>query len=526
MSTKKFLLRILFLFLFIVTNYILSLKPNDVFAQTTNTYYVSTTGSDTNNGTSPTTPFKTFAKSNTAMSAGSKLYILGGTYSEKLIISKSGTSSSPIEVMPYQNQTVVIDGTDSKANLIDMTGSFINVSGIEVKNSNGYCVNIIGNDSKVSGLKVHDCSAMGIYTHGKRNSIIGNKVYLASMVNSGRTMNVGWGSGIKVRIGGEGILIEDNEVYNNYGEGIAVTRASNSIVRNNRIYDNFSANVYIDNSYDIVVEGNLAYCTTNTDFDRDGHRPYGFAIGEESYTGWGAQLARVTIKNNISTFCYKGIASFNSDVSGGGLDTVLLLNNTLWGNTKTGISLAYDSTKQRNTVVANNIIHQPEANLVYIENNTGITVNNNFLSSNKDTGSAVGQNNKYVKDTSSIFVSTPSYVADSYKLISGSLAINMGASLPSVTNDYFGSVRPIGGVYDAGAHEYGGTTTSSPTPSPTPNFNIADLEPDGDVDGTDYNTLVSNFNLTGILGWIRSDIIKNGIVDIFDFNKLITNFGQ
>lgn len=64
---------------------------------------------------------------------------------------------------------------------------------------------------------------------------------------------------------------------------------------------------------------------------------------------------------------------------------------------------------------------------------------------------------------------------------------------------------------------------------PTPNttlYNSADLEPDGDVDGNDFNTLVSNFGLNGIVGFIRSDIIKNGVVDIFDFNKLITNYGQ
>jgi hypothetical protein len=85
-----------------------------------------------------------------------------------------------------------------------------------------------------------------------------------------------------------------------------------------------------------------------------------------------------------------------------------------------------------------------------------------------------------------------------------------------------------GGAY-MGAFPCNGSTTPPTTPSPspiaTPNYNIADLEPDGDVDGNDYLTLVSKFGLTGILGWIRSDILKNGVVDIFDFNRLISNFG-
>lgn len=56
-------------------------------------------------------------------------------------------------------------------------------------------------------------------------------------------------------------------------------------------------------------------------------------------------------------------------------------------------------------------------------------------------------------------------------------------------------------------------------------FNNADQEPDGDVDYIDFNSFVSNFGLSGIVGWIRSDIIKDGTVNIFDFNKLISNFG-
>jgi len=57
-------------------------------------------------------------------------------------------------------------------------------------------------------------------------------------------------------------------------------------------------------------------------------------------------------------------------------------------------------------------------------------------------------------------------------------------------------------------------------------FGAADLEPDGDVDLSDFLIIVSNFSQRGAIGWIRSDIIKNGVVDVFDFNKLITEFGK
>src|SRR6266508_6207583 len=44
-----------------------------------NTYYVSTTGSDTNSG-SLTAPFKTFAKAVSIMQAGDTLQVMPGTY--------------------------------------------------------------------------------------------------------------------------------------------------------------------------------------------------------------------------------------------------------------------------------------------------------------------------------------------------------------------------------------------------------------------------------------------------------------
>ena len=70
-------------------------------------YYVSSTGNDANPGTS-SAPFKTFAKANSVLTAGSTLNIYAGTYNEQLKISKSGTSSAWITLKPL-NGTVVID---------------------------------------------------------------------------------------------------------------------------------------------------------------------------------------------------------------------------------------------------------------------------------------------------------------------------------------------------------------------------------------------------------------------------------
>lgn len=522
---NKKLLGISITTLFVALNFVLSHKPDSVMAAG-NSFYVSTTGSDTNNG-SVSAPFKTFAKGISTMTAGDKLYIYGGTYTERLVTSKSGNSTQKIEILPYNNQQVIIDGTNSKANLIDMTGSFVEVSGIEVKNSTGYCVNIVGSDNKVSNLRVHDCSAMGIYTNGKRNKIIGNTVYLASMVNSARTMPYGWGSGIKVRVGGDGILIENNTVYNNYGEGIAVTRGINSTVRNNKVYDNYAANLYIDNSYNILVEKNLSWCTGNVGFQRNGKDAYAISIGEEQYTGWGAQLRNVVIKNNIGINCYKGVGVQAADVPDGGLDTVTIVNNTFWGNKSNAFYLdkASNSTKQRNSVVANNIFHTVGDQIASVLDASGITFKNNYWSGKLPPTNVVGLGDK--NGVSPFASTTLGYLANDYKLANGSMAVNAGYLDPSVIDDYFGNSRPYGASLDMGAHELTDAVVVTPTAVATPLVKQGDANNDGLVDNIDYqNYWLPNYNKSVTCGSSCGDFDNNGLVNGIDYVIWLNNYGK
>lgn len=69
------------------------------------TFYISPNGNDSNNGTSPTTPWRTISKVNSSMSsikAGDQiLFERGGVFRGTLAISKSGTQASPISVGAY-----------------------------------------------------------------------------------------------------------------------------------------------------------------------------------------------------------------------------------------------------------------------------------------------------------------------------------------------------------------------------------------------------------------------------------------
>ncbi len=140
------------------------------------------------------------------------------------------------------------------------------VSGFEVRNSSGDCVHLDGQYDVIHASVVHECYNMGIYTDGQYDTIDDNTVYHASTINSSLSMFGSWSSGIKVHVGGSNITISNNTVYNNYGEGIAVTRGTYSTVVGNTAYDNYSANIYIDNSYNIRVENNFTMDHPNSGF--------------------------------------------------------------------------------------------------------------------------------------------------------------------------------------------------------------------------------------------------------------------
>lgn len=100
------------------------------------TYYVSTSGSDANNGTSLATPLRTIRQAlSKALSNGDIIYVSSGTYVETVSIGQSG-----ITLSAYQNEKPVIDGQTTLpsadwGSLVSISGNNNKVSGFEVKNS-------------------------------------------------------------------------------------------------------------------------------------------------------------------------------------------------------------------------------------------------------------------------------------------------------------------------------------------------------------------------------------------------------
>jgi hypothetical protein len=108
-------------------------------AQTGSTYYVSTSGNDSNPGTLAA-PWLTIQNAANTATAGATVYVFGGVYNEIVSFPNSGTARSPITFQSYPGQAAIIDGTgltvSGTQGLITISGarSYITISGFEIRN--------------------------------------------------------------------------------------------------------------------------------------------------------------------------------------------------------------------------------------------------------------------------------------------------------------------------------------------------------------------------------------------------------
>ena len=430
-------------------------------------YYVSPTGNDANPGTS-SAPFKTFAKANNVLTAGSTLNIYAGVYTEQLKITKSGTSSAGITIQPTGG-AVVLDRQNTASAGMDVRASYVTVNGLEVKNSNDVCVNLLGSNITVNGLVVHECSNHGIQANNSAAvKILNSRIYRTVLSNAPRILTGGWGSAIKVRIS-DNVLIQGNIIYNNFGEGMG-TRGTNITIRGNTVYDNYSVNIYT-NSENALIERNFVYCTPNSGYERSGQPASGISMGEEYFDGWGARLKNTKVLNNIIAFCKHGVRYNGAEdgVTGGGLKSATIAYNTMYGSTNAAISIVYEGAQAGN-LIANNIVWQAQDRLTTIENPVGLTFQNNlwkvlpptaFRSAGDKTGDPK-------------FASTPGYKPETF-VPSGLSPAAKAAMDIGIPTDFYAKQR--GPTFDMGAIQFASSTSPGSGPQPTASPTIVNPTP-------------------------------------------------
>lgn len=103
------------------------------------TYYVSPSGNNSNNGRSTQTPFKTLPHALSALSAGDTLIVMDGTYtaSSQIEAENSENASSYITIKAQnKGKAIISGGNTTKANdyaLMSISGSYIMIDGLVFK---------------------------------------------------------------------------------------------------------------------------------------------------------------------------------------------------------------------------------------------------------------------------------------------------------------------------------------------------------------------------------------------------------
>lgn len=425
-------------------------------------YYVATTGSDSNTGTLAS-PFLTIGKAVGVAVAGDSVFIRGGVYKTSVNISKSGTSALPINIQAYQAEVPVVAGNGDVlpspsvntnwTPIFTVAGNYINVKGIEVRNSAGMGVVVSGSYNVITGMHSHHNNQNGILVTGNNNIVQSSVVEYNCLTNINGASSNGWASGLSAARAPSNTTLRGNTVHDNWGEGLSSYEATNTLMEDNTVYNNYSVNIYISDIVGATCQRNFIYQTKNM----TGGAQVGIMMGDEKNP---ARTTNVKVLYNIVYGCHMNLYWYNSAFTCG-------LNNVTWANN----TLVNASTANGNlringggthvaTIIENNTVYQGDSNPITIFGTSspipGITFSNNLWS--KTPGSVATGLGDIIGDPKFTNLASPT-TATSFALTSASPGINKGINT-GCTIDYLKNT--LVGLPDIGAMEYtsGQTTTT------------------------------------------------------------------
>lgn len=443
---KKFTLTLV-LFLFVLLQFF-PLRPAYAAVKT---YYVAKTGKDTNPGTA-SQPWLTIKKAANTVIAGDTVYVRGGTYAEKVLITRKGSAGNYITFSAYPGETVILDlSSISMSNFSEggfalLSTSYIKIVGFTIKNSKEFgllCYN--SSYCTFQNNNTYNTYRSGIATWNSTNvTIDGNDVQLAN--------NDGEGEMITVQ-NSQFVNVTNNKVHNggpgsNGGEGIDVKNGSHDVlVQGNQVYDVPRVGIYVDayeaHTYNVTVDRNIVHNSVRT----------GIAVASER----GGELNNIYITNNL---IYQngrngmGVGAWGHQGYSRPIHHVYVVNNTLFNNAIGGISVddyAFTDIYIRNNIVSDNVrysiaVEKPSQTVVVTHN-----LINGFRSTEFET-----RGTNYV-EADPLFTNASTL---NFSLLAASPAINAGTALNAPDHDFVGIPRPNGTAWDIGAYEFTTSTAS------------------------------------------------------------------
>ncbi len=419
------------------------------------TYYVSTTGDDSNPGTE-SQPWRTIQHAAETIVAGDTVYVKAGTYQERVTPQNSGSAGNYIIYAVYPGDTVAIDGNGVSVpewgGLFDVSGkSYIKISTFRVINSTG--AGILADTSShiiIEKNYTYNTTSSGIGIWDSDNIVIDdNEVELACNDGEQECITVAGTDTFEVKnnnvhhggpgtLGGEGIDVKDG--------------SSNGTVHNNYVHHLQRLGIYVDawdkHTYNIEVFKNIVHdCAAD-----------GFTVASEA----GGLLENIRVYNNIAyNNKYVGItiAGYGEPgVEKHPMKDIKVINNTFYNNGSGdwGGGISVENPDVENLIIRNNICSQNLLFQIQVEiSGQNLTVDHNLIDGYRGYPDEI-YGDDYVEGNPKFVNPT----AADFHLQKDSPAIDKGSSIEAPDDDFDGNSRPQGAEYDIGAFEYGSSSAS------------------------------------------------------------------
>jgi hypothetical protein len=366
------------------------------FGQTNSSFYVSTTGADSNPGTQ-TAPWRTVQHAVDTARAGSTVNVRGGVYEELVSIKASGNATDGyITFRSYPGETAVLDAehftpSGRQGVLTIHNQSYVRIEGFEIRNFRTaehrlapLGISVMGSGSHIELLKnnVHHIEqtfngrdAPGHGGNGFGIAVYGTdaKTPISDLVIDGNDVhNLQTGSSESLVVNGNvtNFRITHNVVHDNNNIGIdvigfertapdpAVDQARDGVVSDNLVYnitsrgnpaygdEQNSDGIYVDGGTRILIEQNVMH-----DVD------FGIELASEHKD---RATSYITARNNLIYHAHTaGVSIGGYDPQRGHTEHCIVVNNTLYDNdtSATGSGEFQMQWNMADNIFANNIVY-------------------------------------------------------------------------------------------------------------------------------------------------------------------------
>ncbi len=404
--------------------YLIVLFLFPVFLQSS-VYYVSNSGSDTNDG-SVQNPWRTLQYSADHVAAGDTVFVENGTYSG-FSIETAGQKNNPIVYMAV-GDSVIVNEASNRDNIEIFLAHYVIIDGFIVENAQRAGISVLG---------YADDECVGVVL---RNNIC---------TNNGR-----WGifTGYAANI-----TIENNETsYSQEEHGIYVSNsADNPVIRNNTAHHNYGSGIQINADPALDGDGIISNALVENNICYENGKGGGAALNF-------ASIRQSLIRNNILYDNYAGGLAFWDDGYGSGMGCKdnKIYNNTVVMPAEGRWALNMINTSTGNTILNNILIHQGDRGGLETDASSmdGLTSDYNIQDkiSYEDTWLSRSEWNAQSGQDSNSFSATPGDLfagGSDFHLKEDAPAIDAGITLIDVPYDFEGDARPSGSSTDIGADE-------------------------------------------------------------------------